>query len=366
MDNMTLQKIINDHPMAFYQYLKRHHLDFFNEMLINYPIGKFSEKIYRYLHRDDPDCGKCYRCDNPTTFINMALGFSKSCSYQCHHSNRSDIANEERNCVICGAAFRVYKKREKTTCSPECLLELNRSDEVNEKRMKSVKATNLEKYGVEHSWQAECVKDKIKATNLERYGCEITYQNKDIQKKGEETKLKKYGNKHYTNIEKMKQTCLIKYGVDNYGKTKEYKEKFAKTNLERYGVVYPIQLKDIFNKANASQNRALYPIKDYTTIFDDIVQYQSKRELKFIKDCEAKNIRVINGDTISYSLNGTSHKYFVDFKIYEPTGIRLVEIKSRHKWWFRDLKSGMIKAKANAAIQYSKQNGFLPFKILLS
>jgi hypothetical protein len=41
----------------------------------------------------------------------------------------------------------------------------------------------------------------------------------------------------------------------------------------------------------------------------------------------------------------------------------LIEIKGKHHWWYADLESGRAKAKINAAQKYSKERGYLPFKI---
>ena len=55
------------------------------------------------------------------------------------------------------------------------------------------KATNLEKYGYECSFQNKKVQEKIKATNLEKFGCEYPSQNKEVQEKSKATNLEKLG-----------------------------------------------------------------------------------------------------------------------------------------------------------------------------
>ena len=51
-----------------------------------------------------------------------------------------------------------------------------------------IKATNLERYGVEYAMQSKEVRDKIKATNLERYGYENAMQNEEVQNKVRKTR----------------------------------------------------------------------------------------------------------------------------------------------------------------------------------
>jgi len=106
-----------------------------------------------------------------------------------------------------------------------------------------------------------------------------------------------------------------------------------------------------------------YKYKQYTTKFGTKLHYQTKPELKFIEECELKNINIEQGDKIHFYFNGKNRRYFCDFKIKELAGWRLVEVKSKHKWWYEELKNGTAKAKANAAIKYSKENNYLPFKI---
>jgi hypothetical protein len=50
-------------------------------------------------------------------------------------------------------------------------------------------------------------------------------------------------------ITKYKQTCEEKYGVDNSFKSEEIKEKIKETNNKKLGVDYPMQNKDVQNKA---------------------------------------------------------------------------------------------------------------------
>ncbi len=56
-----------------------------------------------------------------------------------------------------------------------------------------LKQTNLERYGVENTFQSELFKEKIKQTNLEKYGVEHVSQSNEIKKKIKITNLEKYG-----------------------------------------------------------------------------------------------------------------------------------------------------------------------------
>jgi hypothetical protein len=88
------------------------------------------------------------------------------------------------------------------------------------------KATNLEKYGCENSFQNKEVQERIKAINLKKYGCEHPLQNKEVR-------------------EKIKATNLEKYGYECSLQNKQVQEKTKSTNLEKYGFEYPLQNKEV-------------------------------------------------------------------------------------------------------------------------
>ena len=135
--------------------------------------------------------------------------------------------------------------------------------------------------------------------------------------------------------------------------------KSKETCLRKYGVEHVMQNKEMYYKILLNA----YKLKTYITSYGTTIYYQSMAELEFVKLCEQNNIFICNGPFINYIL-GKRRVYVVDFQIETKDGIRLIEIKRKHPWWYQNLKSGMIKAKTNAAIKYSKENGYLPYKIL--
>ena len=84
----------------------------------------------------------------------------------------------------------------------------------------------------------------------------------------------------------------------------------------------------------------------------EIILYQSKLELKFIKWCNHNNIYVKNGPILSYHFNGQDKKYRVDFQIEDI----LIEIKDNHIWYRNDIDSRKIKAKEDA-VHMEIENG---------
>lgn len=220
--------------------LKRHFPQDYYEIDKLYDFPKFSEKFYVYIY-EEKSIGKCKMCGLKTEFDGYWKGYRKFCSCKCRSKDKSDKVSEIRNCVICNKEFKIRKKREKTTCSTDCLLKLNFSDKTNEKRIISLKNTMLEKYGVDHPAKLPDHKTKIKNTKRNRYGDE----NFVNVKKANQTKLEKYGDPHYINTEKNKQTCMKKYGVPNVFHLIKNKSngkqisKFQKREYEKIFLHYP-------------------------------------------------------------------------------------------------------------------------------
>lgn len=256
------------------------------------------------------------------------------------------------------------------------------SKELNNK----AKVTMLKRYGVKNALQNKNIKEKQQNTNIKRYGGIVSTKNNNIIQKIKKTNLGRYGVENTFNLIQTKNTFLEKYGVINPSQIPEVKEKIASTCLEKYGNKTFFGSDYATNKIketclrkygveNIMQNKEeylrivellknTYKIKRYITIFGNEVHYQSKPELEFIKFCEKYNIKISNGPFLKYKINNKNRIYYSDFLITEEMGRRIIEIKRKHGWYKRELKSGVIKAKARAAIAYSKQNNYLPYKIL--
>jgi hypothetical protein len=102
-----------------------------------------------------------------------------------------------------------------------------------------IKQTFMKKYGVKNPSQNKEVQEKIKQTNMEKYGVENPFQNKEVQEKRKQTWMEKYGvdspSKNKEIQEKRKQTCIEKYGVDSHFKNQEVQEKMKRIFMKKYG-----------------------------------------------------------------------------------------------------------------------------------
>ena len=175
--------------------------------------------------------------------------------------------------------------------------------------------------------------------------------------------------KHYEiykkdKINTNKQTCIDTYGVDNVSKVPEIHEKKKITSRKNYGTDYSLEFMAMQNEFSLNSKNA-YKSKFYK---NTNLKYQTMPELKFIEKCKADNIEIQNGNRIQYYFKGAYHYYFCDFKIKDKdTGKwQLIEIKGRHKWYYKELISGKLLAKAKAAIVFSTLNNYLPYRIIFS
>ena len=143
-------------------------------------------------------------------------------------------------CPVCGTTVKnVGHKRTRKCCSEKCTVELR-------------KRTNVRKYGVPVSSQAESVKRKAEETCLKRYGVKHAAQNEEIKKKVKEDWVKKYGTDSPMKLEyvkqKQRQTSLENYGVDHPWKSKEIQEKRKQTWIAKYGVDNPNKVQQVKDK----------------------------------------------------------------------------------------------------------------------
>lgn len=296
--------------------------------------GVICKDYYDLYYKVCDSDGCCKICNQSTTFISLEHGYRKYCSDIC------STKDEAKNIKISN-----------TVRSSECQLR--------------TKETCISKYGVDHVSKSESFREKSKQSCINKYGVDHHMKNDKFKTSFKNNTISKYG---YENVgmvphikEKIKSTFLKKYGNVSHFSNKEIKDKIIKYNRETYGVDFKFQSDEF--RINAMY-KGRYKFKKFKTSFGDTLNYQTKPELKFIKECQRNNIKVLNGEKIPYWFNDKDREYFCDFKILENDTWRLIEIKQKHKWWFDDLRSGKIKAKSMAAIKYSKENNFLPYKII--
>jgi hypothetical protein len=227
-----------------------------------------------------------------------------------------------------------------------------------------IKNTMIERYGFEHTQQSEELKLKTRNTNIERYGKPSPLQNPNIL-------MPKYGvtdiNQLDWVVEKQKEnrikTLKNRYNVTNSYNVRNHRDKIRETLLRKYDVINPMQVKEFFNKMLRNKKGA-FKLRSFVHK-DNIINYQSKVELKFIEFCITNNIEIYNGDIIKYiGLGNIPRRYYVDFKVLDGDKYRLIEIKDNHIWYRKAIENGSFNLKCNAAIKYSIDNNYKEFKVL--
>lgn len=145
--------------------------EFYNFLIEKYKDYTWPEKMALYYHHlDKPPV--CSVCGKPTKFVNMGVGWRKTCSYKC--------AGKDNDTKM---------KKEKTLMSNYGVKNPAQSEII----LNRIKSTCLEKYGTTNGGWSKDAQVKIKQTNLKKYGVEHPMSSPDIRKKSEQTCVKKYG-----------------------------------------------------------------------------------------------------------------------------------------------------------------------------
>lgn len=223
--------------------------------------------------------------------------------------------------------------------------------------------TCLEKYGVECSFQADSVKNKIKQTVFNHFGVQYCLQSKDIREKGYETNLKKLGVRHPAQSDqtrqKMQNTIFERYGVKHAAQSDSIKNKMKATTIARYGVEHYSSTKNcreqvkktLQDKYNVNNAHFLYK-----KIEIDGIQIESSWELAFylyyrdngfiIKKCT---------ESFLYEYNGKIHNYYPDFEVngqfYEIKGDQFFNKNGTMCCPFDSSKNGLFEAKHQCGLK---------------
>jgi hypothetical protein len=183
------------------------------------------------------------------------------------------------------------------------------------KHIKS-KLTNRSKYGTDSFVNV----DKRKETMITKYGFYNNNRDKSLK-----TCIDKYGEDNVSKVDsvkmKKKETNIKNWGVDNVFQSDDIKKRSRLTMIDKYGVEHPNQNIDIFNKSQISG----YKINIYNGLY-----YRGTYELDFLKHCESIGLKVENGPSIMFKINGNNKVYHSDFYIRY---INLIcEVKSRYTY----------------------------------
>jgi hypothetical protein len=225
-------------------------------------------------------------------------------------------------------------------------------EEIKEKKMDSY----LEHYGM-HPKKTKEVNDKYITTCLEKYGCINSAQADKVKEKIKNTFNEKYGGHPMfdsTVKNKVKKTCLKKYG-SHPSQNELIKNKIKQTNLKKYGC-HPSQTPDIMEKIIKSSKS----YKKYTLpsgeerIIQGYEPYAINLLLKEYAEEEIITDRY-KIPTILYKYNNETKYYFPD--IYIPHKNLIIEVKS--DWIYKkQLDRNIAKEEATRLLGYNYEIWF--------
>ena len=161
------------------------------------------------------------------------------------------------NCQVCGKQFEIRDiLRPSKTCSDQCKFALSVQHRDLDAMQTTLKATMLERYGVENAMYLPNSVKKMKTTCQQRYGVDSYTQTDEYKQRVKLTDLKKYGVEHHLQakevIDKRTITVQQRYGDANVFSSEYGKAKIKDTLLEKYGVTNPSKYPEFKQKATAS------------------------------------------------------------------------------------------------------------------
>ena len=319
----------------WYKIFSNDEIQYINDHTSFLPIATELKERIIYIKDNINNAVKCPRCNNVINYDHKHKKFNMFCSNECKYTpegitydklvsltsflpNTINILErvyyydnnllEIQTCIICNNPTKFDKKHKKFNlfCSDDCQNSDKGKSIINDKRKDTYsQKTILEK---------ESVNNKRKNTNIDKYGVENTYQSKELQEKMKikrlDTVRDKYGVDYITQSkefkEKSQKTLEENYGVDNPMKSDEIKEKQSESVMENYGVDNPMKSDEIKERQKSSVQ------KKYG--FDNVFQNDKiKREIHiklktkyyptFIKLLKAKKIEPMFNDTDYISLD---------------------------------------------------------------
>ena len=293
-----------------------------------------------------PKC-KCGLCDEiPHLYRGKFLKYAKGHDSFSWQENKYIEKFGYPKCLTCGIEIGFYRGKPNKYCSSKC--------SPGEWNQEKVKKTIKERYGVDnimeveefHKKSTESIKNlwknhkddlmnKIKITNLQKFGVEYTFQS-DIIK------------------EKQKESMIKNHGVDHYSKTDKFKFESSSRMIDKN----PMWNRESVEKMilTTKQNDT-HSWKCLTKQYKDTnLTYQSSYEYDFLEFCERNNILYLISRAPSFRYLNKNSYHYPDYIFNDEY---IIEIKSK---WILDIQGGLdiINEKKNSV----ESNGYKYLLIL--
>ena len=205
-------------------------------------------------HTCSPQCNGQWIKLRRTESAQKLIKVCKYCGKEFTPKSKLDVYCYDTHyatCVICGKLFEVDVRARKAghTCSKECQYTYATQQRDVPAEHEKLRATLLEKYGVDNPAKIPGSVEKAKATMREKYGTDWYTQTEDYKEKVAQTCMETYGVDHHlkSDVVKKKRQATVQavYDVDNVFQSDEIKEKSRQTLLRDYGVENPSQSPEI-------------------------------------------------------------------------------------------------------------------------
>ena len=179
---MELQFLL-EHPKTrcTERYVKLHYPKEYQE-IIKLVGEKFTEKLYKYFHKE---LHICPICGKQAPFQNMIRGYSKYCSHKCATDDPS------RSKLIKKTKLERYGDED--YCNRERFMKTMHGRPIGFQDRERTKKWCVEKYGVENVSYVKEIREKAEQTCLKKFGVRSTLSLKENQKKAEQKCIEKYG-----------------------------------------------------------------------------------------------------------------------------------------------------------------------------
>jgi flagellar hook protein FlgE len=199
-------------------------------------------------------------------------------------------------------------------CNNSCqmtFINLNRSEKEVSERKEKIKKTCLEKYGTEHYFSSENIKNKKKKTYLDRYGVENPSQ-------------------LYWVKDKKKKTCLKNHGVENPSQSCEIQSK--KTSTTR-------------NKRIVTECGKIFDLDGFEPLaVKELLETHKPENILSHKDIEDYIGKIY------YLYNNKKSVYHPDILIKNEK--KIIEVKSLY-WYNHSLERNLVKKNRCLELGYS-------------
>lgn len=292
MLNSKETEIVNDliatTPRVLYKKIKHRYPEIFEKIQNN--IGEeFSERLWLLLH--DNIIPTCPECGTNLHFRTIVSGYTTFCSQDCKKKSSLVLDKMKATCIEKYGVDNIFKSKEfieknkvlNAGNSPEARLKcantkLERHGSKTYNNRQLCKDTKIARYGD----AKYCNKDKIIQTNQEKYGKNSFTSTQEGKAQVSSTIFKKYG---YSNIlkvpeikDKVKTTLSEKYGVINPGLIPGHKEKVSKKNKSTFydKMINSSRLKDLVTP--------LFAKEEYNGVKKEHLYKCNKCNLEFLSD----------------------------------------------------------------------------------